>query len=342
MLELHIMKDHQQTLPRVHLRAFARLQRIHDIISSGCHPSIQELAECIERHPRTIKRDIRMLREDFNAPIVYDRRNKGFRYSAPGWQLPPAHFSEGELLAFFTAHHVLQALGQKPEAMLLQNALAKLAAFLPDHIALNPVMLSAALTFQPMPYVAVEPHLLRMITRAATEWRTLFMQYYSQHRNEITERCIDVLHLHNFAGDWYAIAFDHLRQEIRDFHIGRIKELRETDSFFTPPPGWNADDHLSRGFFMMRGGRLTTVSLVFDGYQARWIRERRTFHVNEQREELPDGSLRLTFPVGRNGLDAVARFCMAYAGHCRVEKPAALRQLVRERLQEALAQYRDD
>jgi hypothetical protein len=92
---------------------------------------------------------------------------------------------------------------------------------------------------------------------------------------------------------------------------------------------------------MTRGGRLTTVSIVFDAYQARWIRERQTFHVDEQREDLPNGGLRLSFPVGRNGLEAVARFCLAYAGHCRAEKPAALRQLIRERLQRALAQHQE-
>jgi predicted DNA-binding transcriptional regulator YafY len=92
------------------------------------------------------------------------------------------------------------------------------------------------------------------------------VQYYSQHRNELTERKIDVLHLHNFTGDWYAIAFDHRSQEVRDFHVGRIRHLQETEAFFTPPPDWSADTHLRRGFSMMRGGRLTTVSLVFDAY----------------------------------------------------------------------------
>jgi predicted DNA-binding transcriptional regulator YafY len=332
-------RTHQ--MPRGHIHALVRLQRIHERIGSGCCPTVQDLAAYVERHPRTIKRDLKVLREDFKAPLVYDRHRKGFRYTAPGWQLPPARFSEGELLAFFTAQHVLQVVGQRPEAAMLQSALTKLAAFLPEHVAVSPMALSAALSFQPMPYVMVEPYLLRRLTRAASERRTVFVQYYSQHRDALTEREIDVLHLHNFAGDWYAIAFDHLRQDIRDFHVGRIKHLHETEKFFTPPPDWNAEAHLRRGFFMMRGGRLTTVSVVFNPYQARWIRERQTFHVDEQREDLPDGSLRLSFPVGRNGLEAVARFCLAYAGHCRVEKPAALRRLVRDRLKEALEQHRE-
>ena len=74
----------------------------------------------------------------------------------------------------------------------------------------------------------------------------------------------------------------------------------------------------------------------------RWMRERQTFHVDEHREDLSDGGLRLSFPVGRNGLEAVARFCLTYAGHCRAEKPAALRRLIRERLQQALAQQQED
>lgn len=285
---------------------------------------------------------MKALREDFKAPLVYDRPRRGYRYTAPGWQLPPARFSEGELLAFFTAHHVMHTLGQQPEAALLRNALAKLATFLPEHVTFNPNTIGATMTFQPMPYLMVEPRNLQALTRAATEQRTMSMQYHSQYRNELTERQIDVLHLHNFAGDWYAIAFDHLRRDLRDFHVGRIRRLRETEAYFTPPPGWNADEYLRRGFYMMRGGRLTTVSLVFDAYQARWIRERHTFHVDEQRENLSDGGLRLSFPVGRNGLDAVARFCLSYAGHCRAEKPAALRKLIQQRLQRALAQHQEE
>jgi predicted DNA-binding transcriptional regulator YafY len=329
-------------VPRVHIRALARLQRLHEEISSGRCPSIQALSVCTDRTSRTVKRDLKALREDFKAPLVYDRQRKGFRYTEPGWQLPPARFSEGELLAFFTAHHVMHALAQKPEATLLQNALAKLAAFLPEQVTFNPNMIRSALTFEATPHVLVEPYLLQGLTRAALEQRTLSVQYYSQHRDELTERKIDVLHLHNFAGDWYAIAFDHRSQEVRDFHVGRIRRVQETQAFFTPPSNWNADAYLRRGFFMMRGGRLTTVGIVFDAYQARWMRERQTFHVDEQREDLPDGGLRLSFPVGSNGLDAVAHFCLTYAGHCRAEKPAALRRLIRERLQQALAQHQED
>ena len=62
------MKDHLTPEPlRVHVRALARLQQLHDIISAGRCPSVQQLAESVDRHPRTIKRDLKALREDFQS-----------------------------------------------------------------------------------------------------------------------------------------------------------------------------------------------------------------------------------------------------------------------------------
>ena len=70
--------------PRVHLRALARLQQLHEEISSERCPSIQELAGSTGRTSRTIKRDVKALRQDFKAPLVYDRQRKGLRYAKPG------------------------------------------------------------------------------------------------------------------------------------------------------------------------------------------------------------------------------------------------------------------
>jgi len=327
---------------RVHTRALSRLKLIHEEISAGRYPTVESLAKLLERSPRTVKRDLREMRDQHDAPLIHDRKRGGFRYGKQGWSLPPYNFDEGELLAFFTAEYALRATGHAPEAILLRAALSKLAAFLPPEINVNAVTLGEALTFQPLPHVMVEPTTLQALARAAAERRTILIDYHSQHRNEQTRREADVLLLHNFAGDWYAIAYDHLRHKVLDFHAGRIRHFTLTAKHFDPPTGWNADNYLRRGFFMMRGGRSITVQVLFDSYQARWMKERIAFHPDERREDLPDGGLRLTFPVGRNGLDAVARFCLAYAGHCRAELPAALRQLIRERLTKASEDHREN
>lgn len=335
-------RDQQHMTQRVHTRALSRLQLIHQEIGGERFPTVRRLAALLELSERTIKRELQAMRDQFGAPLIFDRARGGYRYHDPGWMLPPVKLDEGNLLAFFVAEYALRATGHTPEAMLLRESLAKLSAYLPEHVSVNLNTLGEALTFQQMPHVSVEPTTLSALARAAGERRTVSFDYHSQHRNEDNRREADVLLLHNFAGDWYAISHDHLRGELRDFHIGRISNLRETSRYFEPPANWNRDTYLRRGFLMMRGGRATKVSIIFDAYQARWMRERQTFHLDEQREELPGGELRLSFPVGSNGLEAVARFCLAYAGHCRAEHPAALRKIIRERLTRALEQHRED
>lgn len=205
---------------RVHLRASSRLNRIHQEIVTGRCPTTGRLAELLERSERTVKRELRELRNGFNAPLHYDRAAKGWRYRDPGWEFQ-ARITEGDLLAFFAAEHALRAVGHTPEATLMRAGLAKLAALLPEEVSINLNTLGEALTSQATPHVMVEATTLAALGRAAIERRTISFDYHSQHRNEHTHREADVLLLHNFAGDWYAIAYDHLRREVRDFHAGQ-------------------------------------------------------------------------------------------------------------------------
>jgi predicted DNA-binding transcriptional regulator YafY len=324
---------------RVHHHSLARLQQIHEAISSGGFPTIARLAEITGLSTRTIKRNLAALRDSFKAPLEYVPKRRGWHYTQPGWQLPPVHFSEGELLAFFTAEHALRSLGHTPEAEILRRALSKLAAHLPDRVSVNPQELGKLLSFEAAPHVSVEPQTLKTLAHAAREQRTVAFDYYSPHSNQKTRRTADVLLLRHFAGDWYAVSYDHQRRALRDFNAGRIRNLRDTGRPFTPPAGWDPDEYLRTGFSMMRGGEIVTVKLVFDEYQSRWLRAQSKRHPDEQREELAGGRLRLTFPVGRNGLEAVARFCLTYAGHCKIEEPVELCEIFRQKLHLAIEQH---
>src|ERR1044071_4543650 len=115
---------------RVHTRAVSRLKQIHDEIGAGRCPKSRTLCRPPQPSQRTIKRVLRIMRDELNAPLVYDRARRGWRYREPGWSFPAQRFNEGELLAFFTAAEVLRATGHAPEDVLLRAALANIAAFL--------------------------------------------------------------------------------------------------------------------------------------------------------------------------------------------------------------------
>jgi predicted DNA-binding transcriptional regulator YafY len=330
----------QSSGERVYYGALRRVKCIHSKIGSGSFPGIAALAKELEVTPRTVKRDLDIMRNDLNAPIKYDREKRGFQYTDPGWALPLSRLTEGEMLAFFIAENALRFIGHKPEAQKLKQALAKIASQLPAEVSISLATLGESVSFQNRDFVQVDLQVLDKLALAAISQTTIEFDYYSPYNRQHSHRKADVHLLHNFAGDWYAVSFDHERQDFRDFHAARMSNLAKTGKGFELQKGWDADDYLARGFSMMRGGRMTTVVIHFDDYQAQWIRERNFFHPEEKREELPDGSLRLSFKIGENGLEAVARFCLQYAGRCRAEKPKKLRALVKEKLRKGLDLHR--
>ncbi len=326
---------------KAYLQAFIRLTKIHEIIASGVFPSIKELSERTGVKERTVKRDLDVLRNQLNAPIIYKRKQKGFRYAEIGWTLPLSTLNDKEILAVFIAENALKLTGHLPEAQDLKKALAKLVSFLPEQISYDLATLSENISFENLAYELSEPEIRQQIAKSATDLTTIEFDYFSPHSQKSTRRKVDVYLMHNFGGDWYAISFDHARNEMRDFHIGRISNLKFTDNGFEIRKKiWNKETYLKKGFNMMRGGKLTSVEIWFDSYQAQWIRSRKHFHPDEKREELPDGSLRLSFEIGENGLEAVARFCLQYAGNCIAEKPTKLREIIREKLLKGLTLHK--
>ncbi|MEZ5345607.1 MAG: WYL domain-containing protein [Pyrinomonadaceae bacterium] len=285
------------TPPRVYLRALKRITEIHRQIASGKYPSVRRLAESLVVNERTIKRDIAFLRNEFGAPIRFERKKGGYLYTDLAWDLPPLKMSEGDILAFFIAENALKLTGHTAEALRLKNSLAKIAGLLPDEVYVNLATLGESVGFQNRPFVSVDLNRLKRLAIASISQQTVEFDYFSPHSGTETHRIADIHLLHNFAGDWYAVSYDHARHDFRDFHLARMSNIKELSSYFKKQKGFSAEDYIKRGFSMTRGGRLATVVIHFDAYRAQWIRERNFFHPEEIREELPDKSLRLSFKI---------------------------------------------
>ena len=333
------MKTEKGNPQRVHLHAYERLREICMVIQMGSYPNKLDLAEKIERHPRTVQRDLEALRIRFDAPLEFDRSKNGFYFTDPDWRMPPIKLSQGEVISFFIADRILQRLGASTEVSIARSAVRSLAALLPQEVVVDLGALEDVISFAPEPALDASPVVLHKLTAAAMSRQTLFIKYYSQHRNTNTEREIDVLLVHNYLGEWYAICYDHLSQEIRDFHAGRITHLVNTQRRFTQPADWNAEDYLKRGFGMFRGGSEVEVEIEFDAYQARYARER-TYHPTQKRRELKDGRLQLTFKTTEAALEQVIRWFLQYGEHGVALRPLELREMMRERLQKTLTLYK--
>lgn len=323
---------------RVHRHAYDRLSKLCAEIQRGRYPTKSDLALIVNRTPRTVQNDIRALKDEWHAPIEFDLEQNGFYFADPAWRLPPIRLSQGELLSFFIAERMLCRLSDATEVKLVRGALRNLAALLPEEVHVDLGALEQAISFAPEPVADVSPDTLRRLAEAATSRETLGIEYFSPRNNERTEREVNVLLVHNWIGEWYAICWDIGKQDYRDFHAGRIKNLARTRRHFDPPPDWNPKAYLKRGFGMFRGGKDVTVEVEFSADQARYARERE-FHETEKRKELKDGRLRITFETTEAALEQVVRWLSQYGEQAFAIRPQQLREMMRERLQKTLKLY---
>jgi predicted DNA-binding transcriptional regulator YafY len=318
-----------------------QLERIMEIdrqIRASLYPKAEDIAAVIECSRRVIFEDKRFMVDRLGAPIEFDRERGGWYYTDPTWILPNTMVTEGELLAYLLSIEVAQRhVGTAFESP-LRSAIEKISKTIKGSVTVDLEQLRAYYSVA-NPTTAINEQVLLDLYKAAQERRQVRMNYYSNTRGEWNVRTVNPHHLYFENDAWYLFAFDHLRGEMRNFHLGRIEWWEVLDERFERSPGFSADDWMGQAFQGIRGEESAPVAIQFDPYQARWIRER-NWPDTHQIEELPGGGLILRFET--TGLEGVKLWVMQYGRHAEVLAPPELRAQVAEELRLAMERYSAD
>jgi predicted DNA-binding transcriptional regulator YafY len=300
-----------------------RMMEIDRRIRAGQYPNARTVADALEVGVRVIYQDKAFMTDRLGAPIRFDRRRGGWYYTDATWTLPSMFATEGEVFAFFLgielARRYLGTAFEKP----LKTAIDRLAVCLGERVRVDLEGMREAYNFAAPSVPDVDPQLLLALDRAVRERHKVRIDYFSAGRGERNERVISPHLLHNNRGDWYLIAQDSLRNEMRMFHLGRVEGWEVLAEQFERDAAFRPEEWLGKAFQSFRGGEEERIAIRFDAYQARWIRERRWHGSQEPLEELPGGGVILRFRTG--GLDAVKRWVMQYGAHAEVLEPEVLR-----------------
>jgi predicted DNA-binding transcriptional regulator YafY len=299
------------------------------------YPNTRTAARELEVHPRTIHRDLVFLRDSWGAPLEFSARRNGYFYTDANFALPLMSLSEGELIALFLAERVMQQFKNTPYAKALSTAFRKLTASLPDSITVDLSHWEEAYSFRQVDGEAMDPHTFHELGRAIQHGEQLELLYWTASTNQTCSRIVDPYHMTGIDGQWYLVAYCHLREEIRMFAPSRVRSVSKTGHYFERPPEFRIDEYLDHSFRAMRGrGEPQRVRLRFSAEAARYVRER-TWHSSQQIEEREGGALELTFNLGH--LLEVKRWVLSWGADCQVLEPDELKQLVRDELQLALS-----
>jgi len=313
-----------------------QLERIMEIdrrIRDGKYPNANQLAKDLEVSRRVIFVDRDFMITRLGAPIEFDRDRGGWYYTDETWVLPGIIITEGELMAFFLSLEVAKRyLGTGLEKT-LRSAVDKLSRNLKGSISVDLDTLRSHYSFSAPTLLATNEQALLDLHHAIGASNRVWMRYYTASRDAHTERTVHPYHLSNIRGDWYLVAYDELRKEIRNFAVGRIEQWRLLTDKFKRDPEFSIARYMGTAFQAERGEDSVDVVIRFTAEEARYIREKH-WHDTQEIEELDDGSIVFRFQT--SGLGEVKRWVLKYGGEAEVMKPLSLREEVKKEI-EAMA-----
>lgn len=318
-------------------RHLERLLQIDSLLRSKERSTTASLAETLEVSDRTVRSDLAFLRDRFNAPLEFNRR-QGFHYTDPTWRLPSISLSTGELFALTLGARMLQAYAGSVYAEELRSSIARLSERLPEQTWVDLQQIAdERILFRAGAETNLNPKFWNLLVEACKTSRRIEMRYFTASRNQPSTRQVDPYLLHVYrATNLYLIGFCHLRQEIRWFRVDRIIELNILEEKFVKNPNFDAKKHLETIFQYEVGGEPTSVAIWFAAEAAPYIRERR-WHSTQEIIEHPDGSLTLHLVV--SGLNDMKRWVLGYGKEAVVKQPPELVALLRNEVEGMMREY---
>ncbi|AGA90078.1 putative transcriptional regulator [Thioflavicoccus mobilis 8321] len=320
------------------------LTRISDlcrILEARRRPiSLQDLMGQLECSESTARRAIHKLRDEFNAPIVFDQNAKGWYLdrtcNARTFRLPGHWLTAAELHALLSCHQLLRQIEPGllgPEiAPLMEHIETTLAKHGLDRALLAERVRLVAIGARPVP-----SETLKAVAEALLSGHRLQVTYHSRSRDEIRERTLSLQRLTWYRSNWYLEAWCHQSGGPRRFAVERLLSARPLATAAEPIPTADLDAHFADAYGIFAGLATQTATLLFSRERARWVADER-WHPHQRGRHLPDGRYELTLPYGR--ADELIMDILKYGPDVEVIAPTELRDAVAGRLEEAAKRYR--
>lgn len=314
--------------------ALERIYKIERFLKHNRAVSLRRLVEELEVSRATVKRDIAYLRDRLNAPIVWDRNLRGYRFQGD-YSLPALYLTGAELQALLVLDHLIARIQPEllgtytaPLRQLLQKLLGGPERTVQE--LMRRVRIAPAAS-RPVPVEHFQAVCAAILMR-----RRLDLLYFSRTRNENTHRQVSPQRLVHYRDNWYMDAWCHYREALRSFALDAMQQIAVLDTPATEIPEEQLDRELGGGYGIFCGPETRRARLRFSPRMARWV-SRERWHRDQCGRFLPDGGYLLELPYSEDR--ELIMDLLRYGPDVEVLEPEELRRKVRQSLLETLQQY---
>lgn len=324
------------------------MDRLRELLAR--HPSgltLYELGSLLDVSPRTMRRYMRELSQEFELEGDEERPGGARRWRIPVSELPrKIELRRTQAYALLAARRIFAPMQGSALYEEIDMAIGKLLA-LAHRPGRGPNAGRADVRLEDrflyLPFVPKDyrqkTEELDDLFQAVSDLRPLSLRYRS-----LSKTAEERITIHPYAmvlhrDSIYCVGFHTERGEVRTFLLDRMRDTRaSTTERFTLPDDFAVDDYFQGEFGIWKAATRSRVVIDFDEHAAEYVRTRRV-HPSQKLTALPGGRLRLTMQVGN--LNQLTSWVLEWGHRARVVEPPELVERVREELRAALESYDD-
>lgn len=223
--------------------------------------------------------------------MEYSAKDRGYYYTEQRFQLPAMDVKESDLFAIYLAEKLLSQYEGTPVYHNLCQVFKKIEDSLPFKTSLGPGSDFSRFSFFSAAQTMIQPGIWQTVFEGLRTLHSIDIKYQLPTSKEAPRRRrIDPYHGVRFEGDWYVIAYCHLRKDIRTFSLARITEAKLSKESFTIPDDFDFQAISASHFGVHWSDNATRVRICFSKQVAPYIKER-TWHESQQIYDEENGSL---------------------------------------------------
>jgi predicted DNA-binding transcriptional regulator YafY len=299
---------------------FRRILDFDDLVRRGKPVTCASVAGRWETSTKTVQRFIDEMRDEFHAPLEFDRGRRSYVYTDPNWHLPWLPVEGKDLFAIGVAAKLMQIYEGTPAVADLKAVFDRLAQFMPPEIRVRPSSLLEKLYVHPQPFRVIKPAVWEAVANALREKAALEIAYRKL-GEAARKRVVEPYALVLAAPGWLLAARVPGDDQVKTFYLSRIVEARGLDSHFVVPRTFNPEQFFGESIGIFRGDGAFRFRVRFSADVADWVQEVR-WHPKQKITKLAGGELELELPT--ESLWEARRFVLSFGRSARALAPKEL------------------
>ena len=326
--------------------AAIRYRLIDELLRRRTYPNLEKIEDFLEERlgtsisQSTLEKDLRAMRNSsdlgYNAPIKYDKFNRGYYYEDPNYSLAKVPLGSDDLIALDSAITLLQQFKNIPLFAESMAAINKVVNAFEVSQQLGDFEEEPFIQFESVPEQLGTEH-LSFLVNAIKERQPVTLSYQKFGTEETREHTIHPYLLKEYRNRWYLIGQLEGKGHITILGLDRMRDLHLANIRFLYPIDFEPQEYFQYSFGISTSDhKPEEIRIWFDSTQADYILTQPLHPSQQVIEETGEGvviQLRVVPSI------ELVMALLSYGERAKVLAPTSLQQEIRDRIKAMHSRY---